>query len=177
MFDQTGRLVLTLMIITMLSALVLSAGYQLTQPRILENQMARQEKNIQAVLPQAVEFEERRKEDLLIFAGFDQEGEQVGWALNMEGPGFQGPISVIVGVALDSFTITGVRIQDMAETPGLGARITEDWFLQQFTGLSATSSWEDYDAIAGATVSGDAVAEIIQESLTRIQSMYQGEGE
>lgn len=176
MFHETGRLILVLMIITMISALVLSASWQTTQPRIEDNRMARQRENVQAVLPMAVDFVQRKEGDLHIFEGFDEEGDLLGLAVNKVGPGFQGPISIIVGITADSFQITGVRIQDMSETPGLGARITEDWFLQQFTDLQASSTFDDYDAIAGATVSADAVAEILKESLIRIQLLYEEGG-
>lgn len=174
MFDKTFRLILVLMVISMVSALVLTATFAVTEPRIETNRTARQEENIEAVLPEALTFQERVEEDIEIFEGYCEDGDLIGLAVNRVGPGFQGPISLIIGIDSATLTITGVRVQEMAETPGLGARITEDWFLDQFKGSHLDSSLE-YDIIAGATVSADAVAEIIEESLEAIEDIY-GEG-
>lgn len=177
MFDSTFRLILTLMVISMVSALVLSACFTMTEPLIEANRIHRQEENIRAVLPMAHEFKERVENDLTFFEGFDKEGEPIGLAVNRMGPGFQGPISLVIGVETDSFTITGVRVQEMVETPGLGARITEEWFLQQFEGLGQDASFNELDSIAGATVSADAVAMIIESSLDTIVEVYEEGGE
>lgn len=177
MFDSTFRLILVLMVISMISALVLSASFSLTEPLIEANRIHRQEENIRAVLPMAHAFKERSEEGLTFFEGFNEEGEFIGLAVNKVGPGFQGPLSLVIGVEGESFTITGVRVQDMAETPGLGARITEDWFLQQFQGLSQESKLMELDGIAGATVSSDAVAMIIEMSLEEIVEVYKEGGE
>ncbi len=175
MFYKTLRLILVLMVISMVSALVLTASFSVTEPRIEANRTARQKENIEAVLPEALTFQERVEEHIEIFEGYCEDGDLIGLAVNRVGPGFQGPISLIIGIDSATLTITGVRVQEMAETPGLGARITEDWFLDQFKGSDLDSSSLEYDIIAGATVSADAVAEIIEKSLEAIKDIY-GEG-
>lgn len=177
MFDKTFRLILVLMVISMVSALVLAATYQVTEPLIRANRSARQQENIKGVLPQAVHFQEQEGEGFSIFEGYNEEGELVGLAVNKVGPGFQGPISLVIGFEKDTLAITGVRVQEMAETPGLGARITEDWFLKQFRGHQRGSTFDDYDIIAGATVSANAVTQILEETLELMESLYGKEGE
>jgi Na+-transporting NADH:ubiquinone oxidoreductase subunit C len=63
------------------------------------------------------------------------EGRSVdGAAFALKGPGFWGPISMILGVDIKSMTIRGIEIVEQNETPGLGARIEEAEFRGQFRG-------------------------------------------
>ncbi len=175
---KLGRLILVLTVVTAISALVLSFTYQFTNPRIISNRQARQQENVMAVIPEAESFEEVEREGLLIFEGYDDQERLVGVAVSHEDTGFQGPIVVVTGIDVDTMSVSGVRVQEMAETPGLGARIDEEWFLQQFVNQGLDSDFDaddDYDIIAGATISSEVVAAIVQESLEMIAAIY-GEG-
>jgi electron transport complex protein RnfG len=90
--------------------------------------------------------------------------------------GYGGPIRLLVGINRDG-TITGVRVVEQRETPGIGDRILaekSDW-LQIFTGRSRddpqASRWQvrsaggAFDAIAGATVSSRAVIRQVRRAL------------
>ena len=62
--------------------------------------------------------------------------ELVGVAFKVIAPeGYSGNIEIMVGVE-PAGTVTGVEILSQAETPGLGARITEPAFKDQFAGKS-----------------------------------------
>ena len=85
----------------------------------------------------------------------------------------------------DINTIKGVSFDHKSETAGLGAEITEDWFIDSFTdekindsqgnfvGVYLTKSNNDprnedkmdneVDAISGATITGDGVSDMIIE--------------
>ena len=91
--------------------------------------------------------------------------------------GYAGPIRLLIGVAMDG-TVTGVRVLEHRETPGLGDRIDitkSDWVLQ-FDGRSLRdpeqSRWAingdggDFDQLTGASVSPRAVINAIRETLT-----------
>ena len=90
--------------------------------------------------------------------------------------GYAGPIRVLVGIDAGS-AITGVRILEHRETPGLGDGIDEsrsDW-VQQFDGRSlgdpALAGWHlevdggDFDQLTGASVTPRAVIKAIRETL------------
>lgn len=62
-------------------------------------------------------------------------GMTAGYALPVEGKGFWAPIRGIVGIAPDGQTIRGLAFYEQNETPGLGARIAEPFFREQFKGL------------------------------------------
>ena len=82
--------------------------------------------------------------------------------LTASAQGFAGP--VVVEVTVDaSNIITAIKIGDdqFAETPGFGAKAQEDAFLNQFIGK--TLPVESFDAIAGATITSNAIAEALSQ--------------
>lgn len=95
-----------------------------------------------------------------------------GAAFSVKGSGFWGPIIVMVGIDPEKMTIKGMEILQQEETPGLGARIEEGWFRNQFKGKrmdtpirmmikGAKPGHNDVEAIAGATLSSKFVEDII----------------
>jgi len=88
-------------------------------------------------------------------------------AFAIGGPGFWGPIEGVVAVNPETYGIVGVTFTKHSETPGLGGRIDESWFKDQFTDLLLDPMTEepmvrlmapgnrsrptDVDAITGAT--------------------------
>ena len=117
-----------------------------------------------------------------LFASNIQESETAGLtvltdtasgssALVLSGSGFQGQMSVLV--AVDDVTITGFRVLSQAETPGLGARITEPAFQESFIGKnvrdgvsmtkSGSAGVSEFDAISGATETSRALGRILTE--------------
>lgn len=76
--------------------------------------------------------------------------------------GYAGP--VLVRLTLDEQNrIAALRIgeQRMLETVGLGARVTEEAFAQQFIGLTPPVKENDVELIAGATISSRAAVEAV----------------
>ena len=91
--------------------------------------------------------------------------------------GYAGPIRLLIGIAMDG-TVTGVRVLEHRETPGLGDRIEttkSDWVLQ-FDGHSLQdpepARWAlkgdggDFDQLTGASVTPRAIVNAIRETLT-----------
>lgn len=91
------------------------------------------------------------------------------------GPGLWGHISAVVCIDPSAATIAGLSFTEHNETPGLGARIEEDWFQEQFRGKKApvrlqpegtrSGSSSDIDAITGATITSRAVRDIVNLTL------------
>ncbi len=89
--------------------------------------------------------------------------------------GYSGPITIAFG--LDQLNrVTGVRIINNTETPGLGAKITNQAFSGQFAGLALESlrlKKDDpgagkVDAITAATISSRAVTNGVRAAVERI---------
>jgi electron transport complex protein RnfG len=101
-----------------------------------------------------------------------QDNDKVGYAFMASGSGYGGNIDILVGLD-NSFGIKGVSILSQTETPGVGSKITESSFTDQFKGLSVSdialkSEGGRIDAITGATISSRAVVNAIQEKMVEI---------
>jgi electron transport complex protein RnfG len=95
--------------------------------------------------------------------------------------GYAGPIRLLVGVAMDG-KVSGVRVLEHRETPGLGDRIEStksDWVLQ-FDGQSLRdpepTAWAirddggQFDQLTGASVTPRAVINAIRQTLTYFEA-------
>ena len=100
----------------------------------------------------------------------DASGAAAGWVITRTGPGLWGDITAVVGFAVDRERLTGLEFLKQSETPGLGARIGERWFKEQFRGkrgpFSTVGEGEpakenEFDAITGATITSGAVKAIL----------------
>lgn len=85
--------------------------------------------------------------------------------------GYSGNIRIMVGIEPAGKIISMVII-DQKETPGLGSKITEGWFLNQYKGKSLQNAiWKvkkdggDFEAISGATISPRAVTSAVSNGL------------
>ncbi len=103
------------------------------------------------------------------------EGENVvGYCVELASPGFGGDISMTVGFEADG-KILGVSIVSLSETPGLGSRVQEAAYLDQYKGQSGTLTLgEDVDAIAGATVSSRAVLNGVNRAVEILNRTVKG---
>lgn len=97
-------------------------------------------------------------------------GATAGWVVTRTGAGLWGDITVVVGFAADRERLTGIEFLKQSETPGLGARIAERWFTEQFRGKRGPfttvgegepSAENQFDAITGATSTSNAVRDIL----------------
>ena len=106
----------------------------------------------------------------------------MGYAFPIGGPGFWGPVYGMVAVDPKAIKILGVAFYKHSETPGLGARITENWFTKQFQGLplhpiegdkkifylkpaGTGGAREELDAVTGATGTSRAVEAFVNREL------------
>jgi len=132
-------------------------------------------------------FETRVKriqvKDKDLYIGYEPDGQTImGYAFPVGGPGFWGPIYGMVAVDPKASKILGIAFYKHSETPGLGARMTEDWFTKQFIGLSLSPTEGDkkifhlkttstrkgpheLDAITGATGTSRGIEAFLNNEL------------
>ena len=125
----------------------------------------------------------------IVYGGYDGEGRLVGVAIEAAGMGYQDTIRLLYGYSAEQNAIVGMTVLDSKETPGLGDKILSDPdFLANFVRLDVGVSddgahlshtivsvkhgtksqpWQ-IDAITGATVSSNAVANILNASAARL---------
>ncbi|MGC9313273.1 MAG: FMN-binding protein [Sediminispirochaetaceae bacterium] len=106
-----------------------------------------------------------------------------GYVVYTRGAGLWGEIVAAFGFEQDLNTITGVEFVEQNETPGLGARITEEWFKQQFRGKKGpfvlveegtADETNELDAITGATRTSDAVLKIANNAFEVAEAKVKG---
>ncbi len=112
------------------------------------------------------------------------DGEKV-YAILFSGSGLWGNISGVLAVNSDVSRIVGIDFISQSETPGLGGRIEESWFKEQFRNeaivdgkvlVSATKvsdSRDDgqVDAITGATLTSKSIERIIATYIPILKSL------
>lgn len=177
---------IVLTVIALLSGSLLALTYAQTAP-ILEEQ-ARQ-RRIRAVAEVVPEFDNAPTEESF-FSTADptaeifpaRRGDQlVGNAVRVRtSAGYGGPVEVMVGFDAEG-AIRGVTILSHQETPGLGAKITDESFRRQFEGLhpqdesvAVAQDGGPVDAIAAATVSSRAVADAVERGWRALKEGAQG---
>lgn len=160
------NMVLVLLVICGLSAAALGATYRLTQPRLIALEQARRLAAIRSVLP-AFDNDPLTAAivtELATLFPAESDGAPVGAAVQVAVGGYGGDVVLMVGFDADA-RVNAVSVLSHSETPGLGARITETPFLQQFAGthpvqnaVAVANDGGAIDAITAATISSRAVA-------------------
>ncbi|MEE8596394.1 MAG: RnfABCDGE type electron transport complex subunit G [bacterium] len=167
---STKNMVLTLLIVAIVCSVVLSFVYSYTEPRIAETQAQLTLGGLKQVI-NAQEFVEIIPDTL--WNAVDSSGILTGIVFRVFPQGYGGPIPITVGLDLKG-KITGVRIASAAEglkeTPGLGVKITEPEFKDQFIDKCAPeaqlkSDGGEIDAITAATISSRAVCNGVKNGI------------
>lgn len=201
----SAKLVATLSFAGLLSGLIIVLAYESTLPTITAYKAMVMKEAVFKVLPGVSRMqrlvykngtltatEQVKKDDEVIFSGYDTSGQLVGYAIPGAGPGFQDTISLLYGYIPEKREITGMEILESRETPGLGDKIYKDpAFVANFDSLSVDpeiravkkgkrSAANEIDAITGATISSKAVVRIINEAnrlwLPRIEQAVKPDG-
>ena len=185
--------------IGILCSLLIVFAFQVTLPIIEKNKTEYLEKSIFNVLPGAasrvtykitddnnVEIIETDETNVKkIYAGYSNQGELIGIAIEARGQGFQDVIRLLYGYSPERKAVIGFTVLESKETPGLGDKIEKDpVFLSNFEALDVSltddgstpknpiemvksgnkhNPWQ-IEAITGATISSRAVTKILKQS-------------
>jgi len=106
------------------------------------------------------------------------DGDRIGDAFTAVAKGYGGNINVLVGLQ-DEETIKGIIVISHTETPGLGSKITEAFFTDQFLSVTVEDvalrrDGGQIDAITGATISSRAVAEAVRTTASEKIDLLRG---
>ncbi len=178
------RMVIVLTVICGCSGLVLSFTNQATSEQ-RENQLLTyvQGPSIQAALAGREYDNDPIQDRLSLDLGKDdkgdpleltvfparKDGEMVGLAYASSAMGYGGEIGVMVAFDRDG-KLSGIGIMTHSETPGLGARVQEPGFTDQFRGLDTKDGIKlsqdggRINGISGATLSSKGVASAVDKA-------------
>lgn len=179
---------LVLLITSVAVALILAFTNSVTKDKIAENTKLEQDAAKIEVLAGATTFEDVDFKDETgivksVYIGKNDAGELVGWCANVTPSGYGGVIDTIVGFGKNG-EVTGVKIVSLSETPGLGAKATDEAFSGQFAGkkgdgnLSVIKSGKagenEIVAISGATKTSSAVKDGVNAAAKAVESVKGG---
>ena len=176
------------------ACVMLAFVYSGTSKIIEQRQLADIEAAVKELFPDADGFEETdeiKSPDSAVTIEIaykaKKNGEIIGAVLELSRASYSGPILTMVGVSADGF-ITGVKIMEHSDTPGLGAnaaspsyfvdsekRIT---FYGQFAGKHISHPFRvkhDVIAITASTITSHAVAESVKAAGLAVHAWIAGE--
>jgi Na+-translocating ferredoxin:NAD+ oxidoreductase subunit G len=187
------KLGLILAIFAAAACVMLAFVYTGTASIIARRQQADLEAALKDIFPEADSFETAKgikSPDAAVTIENAYEairgGKPVGAALRLTRASYGGPIKIMAGVSIDG-TITGVKIMEHSDTPGLGANaVSSKYFVDkaqgitfygQFAGKSVNDPFEvknDIVAITASTITSRAVASTVKAAAVAVTSWFAG---
>lgn len=170
----------TLLIISAVAAFSLAGVYSLTKGPIEQSEKLKIESAIKEVIPAFESLAQGKvkcydsEDSLTVYYGI-KGTDTTGIAVETYTKnGFSGLITVMAGFLPDG-TISNTKVLSHAETPGLGSKMTEDKFKNQFPGknpadfrLIVKKDGGDVDAITASTISSRAFCDAVDRAYKSI---------
>lgn len=138
------------------------------------------------------EIKDGDKEHLAVFCK-KENGQTVAYAIPISGKGLWSTIYGYFALQPDLNTVAGITFYAHGETPGLGARITESWFQNNFVGKKILdqsgkvvsvrikkgkvrpeeqNASHMVDGISGATLTGRGVTHFLKDNLETYKDLF-----
>lgn len=114
-----------------------------------------------------------------LYAYIDDENTALGYAVPFSGAALWGSMHGYLGISPDLERIIGVVFTEHSETPGLGGRIDELVYREQFRDLpldftgGLTYDDDGLDAITGATSTSNAVLRVLNQLIDQTISQME----
>ena len=179
-----------LFVISAVAAFALAMTNEVTKDKIAEQRFLANEQAKKEVLADAASFADVTGDELAaiaatyapvveVYSGLDASGNIIGYVFKSTPTGFGGNVEVVTGISVDGL-LTGVRIGNHNETPGLGAKAKDAAFYEQYNGKSAEGeigvaksnpTETDIQAITGATISSKAITSGVNASINAFHEL------
>jgi len=170
------NMLITLLVITVVAGFALGGVYNVTKEPIALAKKAKAEAAIKAVIPefdtlQVYKVALEDGTDSLVFNQGYKDGQLVGTAVETSSKGYDPtPIRIMVGFSPNG-EIINTSVIEQKETPGLGSKMKDDKFKNQFNGknpndfrLKVKKDGGSVDAITAATISSRAFCNAVQKA-------------
>ena len=176
--DTLLNMFIAMFVISIVSGGVLGVVYNATKEPIAAAETAKKTEAIKNVLPEFNELKETtikselEDAELPFYLAYDANNNFIGAAVEtFTSKGFSGNISSMDGILKDG-TVNNISVLQHAETPGLGSKMSEPSFKDQFNNKNANSfnfkvkkDGGDVDAITAATISSRAFCDAVNRAL------------
>lgn len=196
-----------LMVICAVTTALLGFTNEITKEPISQAEEQSRQDSMRSVSPDGVKSYEKveiNNDGAECYAALDEQGNILSYAVSTSSKGYGGVIKVMTGISAADGSVIAVSVYDNSdETPGLGAKTSEDKFCEQFSEVGnealkeKASSSENFkgaadsgfvvakdadkypdnksvDAVTGATISSRAVVSAVNEALEIYRSVIGG---
>jgi len=186
--------VIFMMGITFISILMLAILNEITKNRIDEYREIEEKKQILYIFNLSNENDSNQKiedkfskyikietkDNISKYTALNND-EIIGYGFKIEGKGLWGLIEGYIALSKDYNKIIGLTFIKHSETPGLGGRIDETWFKDQFRELEIGDNISlifrpreggNIDSISGATQTSDKVRLLIVNEIEKIRDKW-----
>ncbi len=166
-----------LLIISTVTALLLSCVNALTKDKIAQNIANEKTAAIESIFTEFTLCEpiESTPEEISALYEIYSGSEKIGYAAELNTMGFGGEMTVMVGIGANG-KVVGVKLISHSETPGLGNRVGESAHLSQYTGRDSESIRSGIDVITGSTVSSNAIRDAVEKAIYLHSSVFSDGG-
>ena len=173
--------ILVLVVICFVTTFLLAFTYGVTAPIIAENTAKAASEARMELLPEGDNFSDAGADLYVLEEGKVYATEVytadngAGMVVTVKTNSYGGVLTAMVGINKDG-EITGVKVTDHADTPGVGTKAHADSHLSQYVGLTDLSSDQvksdpSVQHVTGASVSSGAVHKAVYCALEQYKAM------
>jgi len=167
------RPVAVLLVICLIAGVLLSGANALTAPTIAVNEAAAVSAAYFSALPEADAFTALDCSIAGVTAVM-QADNGAGYVIAAQARGYGGMVPAAVAFSPEG-VITNVVMMDNDETPGMGSKVSDEAFLENFIGREAVPlELQDIDAVTGATISSRAALGAVNLAVEAFQTVTGG---
>ncbi|HHX87805.1 MAG TPA: FMN-binding protein [Firmicutes bacterium] len=170
------RLVLTMTIVGIVSAVVLTAANAVTEPVIIQRQEEEYRQTLEEYFPDLAEFKTREIEGARYDEILNRQQEMLGVMATAQAQGYDGNITYNLAVDKEG-QIIGIKIVSHTETEGIGSVIEQPEFQNRMLRKGFQDPIQpgvDVDTVSGATISSTAMINSVRETMEVIGSNFYG---
>lgn len=170
---------ITLFLICALSAGLCGVINSITAPKIAQNIL---NETIEARYEVSGGYElgnelESTDSNILSVMEIKDGDEVVGYELELVGSGYGGSFTIMASFLNDG-SLIAAKMMGNSETPGLGKKAEEPWYMEMFTGLggdtplpSSRNDLDDPSLVAGASVTFNGVSQALANGSSYVKGM------
>ena len=176
----------SLFVIAVVASALLALTNNITEDLISENLVKTKMKSYQIVFSEATSFSEEKTiqltgEEFSYVEALDNSGNILGYVFMTAEKGYGGDVTVMTGISADGL-VTGVNPLNLSETPGLGMKVQQKDFRDQFKDLTSGISLSKNDvsgnaikAVTGATITSQAFTDSVNTAFKIFNAVVGGE--
>lgn len=177
-FKEYGMPVVVLVAICFVTTLLLALTNAVSEPIIIRNAAITATANRKELLPEADDFTQVELDSYATSTDGKAAVTEVykanndtGYVMTCTTKSFGGDLTMMVGIDATG-AVTGVKVTDHADTPGVGTKDMQPEHLEQYVSKTALTSEDvkkeaDFNFITGASVTGIAIHKGVYAALAQ----------